>query len=509
MPEVVLDHETCYRALRTRDPRFDGRFFTGVHTTGIYCRPICPARTPRASHVDFYACAAAAEEAGFRPCKRCRPETAPGTPAWLGTSSTVTRALRLIGGGALDQGGHVDELAERLGVTARHLRRLFDEHLGASPIAVAQARRVHFAKTLLENSQLPITEVAFASGFASVRRFNTAFSKTFQQAPRDVRRSAAHKTDEAHATGLELHLAYREPFDYDALLGFLARRATPGVEEVKDGRYRRAAHFGRDVGVIEVARDPQVARLRLRISVALAPHALPIVERTRRLFDLSADSWVIEEQLARDPELRPVVQRFSGTRVPGAWDGFETAVRAVVGQQVSVKGATTLSGRMADAYGTPIDVGDPALDRLSPTPEALAKLRAGRIGLTKTRAQTLRQLARSTADRILDFDGAASLEQTVEALGRQPGLGPWSAHYIAMRAFGEPDAFPAGDLVLRKMAARLDPELESQRALEKRSERWRPWRAYAAMMLWRLAGDAPKSATRSRKHAPRPAATRS
>ncbi len=504
-----LDHGSCYRALRTRDARFDGRFYTGVHTTGIYCRPICPARTPKASNVDFYLCAAAAEEAGFRPCKRCRPETAPGTPAWLGTSSTVTRALRLIAQGALDQGGGVDDLGDRLGVTARHLRRLFDEHLGASPIAIAQARRVHFARSLLERSQMPITEVAFASGFSSVRQFNTAFSKTFQQAPREIRRETPSATDAGEQV-LELHLAYREPYDFEALLDFLALRATPGVEQVEDGRYRRTVKFDDEAGVIEVARDPRAARLLLRVPLPLSFHALEIAERTRRLFDLSADSRVIEEQLAADPLLRPWVRRFPGTRVPGSWDGFETAVRAVIGQQVSVKGATTLSGRVATAYGEALPGGDEACNRLSPTPASLVRLRGERVGLTRARATTLRALARAVERGEVELDEASGLDATLASLQSLPGIGPWSAQYIAMRACGEPDAFPSGDLVLRRVAAALEPALERRGALDEHAEAWRPWRAYAAMLLWRHHGATASAPPRTEKRARgrRPAAQR-
>ncbi len=496
---ATLDHHKCYRALRTRDARFDGRFFTGVRTTGIYCRPICPARMPKASNVTFYACAAAAEEAGFRPCKRCRPETAPGTPAWLGTSSTVSRALRLIAQGALDRDGRVEALADRLGVTSRHLRRLFDEHLGASPIAIAQARRVHFAKSLLERTRMPITQVAFASGFSSVRRFNTAFAKTFRQPPREVRSAGRGEAPGSRVAkggrrspagspeqSLELRLAYREPYDYEALLGFLAARATPGVEAVEQGRYLRTVCFGDDTGTIEVARDPAAAQLMLRIPVTLAQHALTIAERTRRLFDLSADSRVIEDQLAADPLLRAAVRRFSGTRVPGSWDGFETAVRAVVGQQISVKGATTLSGRIAAVYGEGVTPGGAGCERLAASPEALQRLRAERVGLTRARANTLRALARAVERGDLCFDAAAELDETLASLQALPGIGPWTSQYIAMRACGEPDAFPSGDLILRRVAGTLDPRLDRGSALEAHAERWRPWRAYAAMMLWRL-----------------------
>lgn len=489
---MELDHNTCYRALRTRDSRFDGRFFTGVRSTGIYCRPICPARTPKKNNVDFYACAAAAEDAGFRPCRRCRPETSPGTPAWLGTSATVTRALRLIANGALDQGGEIDQLADRLGVTARHLRRLFDKHLGASPIAIAQARRVHFAKTLLDSTAMSITDVAFSSGFASVRRFNAVFAKTFHRTPREVRDPRAAKTSKLTG-GLELRLSYRDPFDYDALLAFLSARAIPGVESVSNGHYRRTVSIEADRGIIDVCRDLDAKQLLLKLPPELSRHAMTIAERVRRLFDLSADSRVIEAQLGPERVLRDAVKRFTGTRVPGAWDPFEVSVRAILGQQVSVKGATTLSGRLAEAYGSRLDLGpgsdpracDEACIWLHPGPDRLVRARGERIGLTRARAAALRALSRAVIDEQVRFDGASDLESAVASLLEVPGIGPWTAHYIAMRGCAEPDAFPSGDLVLRRVAAQIAPDLSSEIKLLEHAEAWRPWRAYAAMFLWR------------------------
>ena len=486
---MELDHDACYRAVRARDARFDGRFYTGVRTTGIYCRPICPARTPKQANVDFYACAAAAEEAGFRACRRCRPETAPGTPAWLGTSTTVTRALRLIADGSLDHGGEIDRLAERLGVTARHLRRLFDEHLGASPVAIAQARRVHFAKTLLDSTSMPITEIAFSSGFASVRRFNTVFAKTFHRSPRETREKRAAIAVTEPPQSLELRLAYREPFDFEALLGFLAARAIPGVESVCNGRYRRTVAFEAESGVIEVWKEPMANHLVLRIPPALSRHAFAAAERVRRLFDLSADSSVIEAQLGSDPMLRDIVKRFSGTRVPGAWDPFEVSVRAILGQQVSVKGATTLAGRLAQTYGTKLvsefDLTDGTCEWLHPDPEKLLRARGERIGLTRARAAALRALSRAVIEERVRFDGVGDLDRAVASMLEVRGIGPWTAQYVAMRACGEPDAFPSGDLVLRRAAERLDPRLDSEKKLFERSNAWRPWRAYAALFLWR------------------------
>ena len=499
---MTLDAHICYQALQSRDARFDGRFFTGVHTTGIYCRPVCPARTPRQSNVTFYPSAAAAEAAGFRPCMRCRPETSPGTPAWSGTAASVTRALRLIDDGFLDD-GTVDDLADALGMTSRHVRRLFDEHLGASPVAVAQARRVHFARRLVAETAMPITEIAFGAGFASVRRFNSVFRRTFGRPPSAFRsgndgatsqadrRSAASsekaRTGRSPRTGaLALRLSARPPFDAQQVLEFVAPRAMPGVESVTPGRcYRRMARFGPDTGVIEVvsARDGQ---LELRVPSSLAPHALTIVERTRRFFDLKADPLAIADHLSRDRMLSPLVDRFPGTRIPGAWSPFETAVRAILGQQISVAGATTLAGRFVDRYGERISMeheNDTGISHLFPEPERLMRARLETLGLTRARARAIRTLARATLDGALD--AGAELEEIVARLESLDGIGPWTAHYMAMRVFGEPDAFPSGDLALRRAAEALDPSLDTEGKLIARAEAWRPWRAYATMLLWR------------------------
>jgi len=482
---MSLDHDICYGALEIRDPRFDGRFFTGVHTTGVYCRPICPARLPARKNVSFYACAAAAEEAGFRACRRCRPESSPGTPAWMGTSATVSRAMRLITEGALDHMHSVDQLADRLGVSARHLRRLFDAHLGASPVSIAQARRVHFAKRLLDTTTLPITEIAYSSGFSSIRRFNAVFSKTFDRSPQKVRERRPASLATRPEGGIELSLAYRAPFDWDAMLQFLALRAIPGVESIDAGHYRRCVSQGGKSGIIDVTMGKNPNHLSLRLPADLVGHALPIAERVRRLFDLCADSRIIEEHLARDPLLRPIVRRHPGTRVPGAWDPFEISVRAILGQQVSVKGATTLSGRLAEAYGQRIPTGDGACSWIFPTPEKLARARCERIGLTRARAAALPALAKAVLRGDVLPDSAEGLEKTLERLLDVPGIGPWTAHYVAMRAYSEPNAFPAGDLALRKVAMDLNPSIDSERALAAHSQNWKPWRSYAAMFLWR------------------------
>lgn len=441
---MELDHGRWYEALRSHDPRFDGRLFIAVTTTRIYCRPICPAKRPLKKNVRIYASAAAAEAAGFRPCLRCRPEVAPWTSAWNGTSTTVSRALRLIGEGSLDD-GDVEALAQRLGVTSRHMRRLFEEHLGASPIAIAQSRRIHFARTLLADTSLPITDVAFAAGFGSVRRFNAEMKRAYRMAPRDMRRGRV-----ADEGDIVVRLPYRAPFDYHGLLAFLRPRAIAGVEAVTHDEYRRTIAVGDVHGVIRV-RDANDSLL-LSVPRAFTHTLKPIVDRVRRLFDVFADPDTIAEDLGRDRTLRPLVRKWPGARVPGAWDTFELSVRAVVGQQVSVAAATTLMGRLAARYGTPIESGDPALTHVFPSAEVLRE--ATIDGMPSSRAETIRRIAHGSLD--------------------VKGVGPWTRSYIAMRS-GDPDAFPETDLVLRKA---MDD-------IGKRAEAWRPWRAYAAILLWR------------------------
>ncbi len=480
-----LDPDSCYRALRARDARFDGRFFTAVRTTGVYCRPVCPARTPRRENCLFLPCAAAAQEAGFRPCLRCRPEASPGTPAWLGSSTTVSRALRLIGEGALDEAG-VDHLAARLGMGERQLRRLFLQHLGAAPVTVAQTRRVLFAKRLIDETALPMAQVAFGSGFASVRRFNAAIRDTYGRPPRELRRVRTRRDRKpghgpADAT---LRLPFRPPFAWNPLRDFLALRATPGVEIVGRNFYRRTVRLDGVVGIVEVRPVPGENHLQARIRLENPAGLIQVVERLRGLFDLTADPVEIASSLRRDPRLRRALRTRPGLRVPGAWDGFELAVRAVLGQQVTVKGATTLAGRLVEAYGEPLPgMGEDGSDRLFPSAEALAGTDLAHIGLPGARAAAIRGLAEAVASDSLRLDGSTGPDETLEKLRSLPGLGEWTAQYIAMRALREPDAFPASDLGLRRaLAGRSGPPTASRVAAI--AEAWRPWRAYAAMHLW-------------------------
>jgi len=472
-----LDWQVCSRARLSRDARFDGKFFIAVLSTRIYCRPICPARTCNESNVRYYPSAAAAAEAGFRPCFRCRPESSPGTPAWLGTSNTVSRALRLIGESGLEDGG-VEVLAERLGVGSRHLRRLFLRHLGATPMAVAQTRRLHFAKKLIDETRLPMGQIAIASGFGCVRRFNAGIRKVYHRTPTQIRHLARQKNMQPEDQYL-FRLHFRPPYHWEGMLTFLAARATPGVEVVEAGSYRRSISLNGSDGYFEISFNEGRDALMARIEFG-DPHSLFfIIERIRKMFDLGADWAGIVQSLRSDPVLASSVEADPGLRVPGSWNGFELAVRAILGQQITVKGATALAGRMVSSFGKPF-CGVSGLTHLFPPPEVLADAKLGDIGLTGARAETIRSLARAVCGGEINFEGVVDSDAFLNRLCEVPGIGKWTAQYVAMRALGEPDAFPSSDLgLLRAMA------LGTSRDLEQRAETWRPWRAYAAMYLWR------------------------
>jgi AraC family transcriptional regulator of adaptative response / DNA-3-methyladenine glycosylase II len=488
--------ELLYEALRTRDARFDGRFFVGVVTTGIYCRPICPARTPRRENVRFFEHAAGAEAAGFRPCRRCRPETAPGTPAWAGTSATVSRALRLIGDGALDRGG-VDDLAGRLGVGSRHLRRLFLQHVGATPLAVASTRRLHFARKLLDETTLGMEDVAVAAGFASARRFRTVVRGTFGFAPTELRRRAKRREAPVPEGRLALRLPYRAPYATADVLGYLAARAIPGVEEATRDAYRRTFAFGRDAGVLVVRFDPRANHVVLDVPTAARRHLMEAAERVRRILDLAADPAAVAAHLRKDSRLAPSVRARPGLRVPGAWDPFELAVRAILGQQVSVRAATTLAGRLAARFGTRLAGAATSGPRvLFPDAASLADADVASIGVPRARAGAIPELARRIADRSLVLDGGVKAEETCAALAAIPGVGEWTASYIAMRALGMPDALPEGDLGVRRALANGDARLPTAREVRARAEQWRPWRAYACLHLWTWNPDEPTRPSR-------------
>jgi AraC family transcriptional regulator, regulatory protein of adaptative response / DNA-3-methyladenine glycosylase II len=477
-----IDQDICYQALCTRDARFDGRFFTAVRTTGIYCRPICPSRTPKRGNVHFFASTAAAEEAGFRPCRRCRPETAPGTPAWEGTSAIVSRALRLISQGLLDDVS-LESLAGRVGVGSRHLRRLFVRHVGAAPNAVVRTQRLHFARQLIDETRLPMAQIAFASGFSSIRRFNQAILKSFRVSPTLLRRATRKDGHRETGSDLGIRLAYREPLDWKSLLSFLSTRAIPGVESVEDGVYRRSIELDGKPGIIEVMRTDG-PYLSVRMQLPAMARLAQVIDRIRRLFDLSADPVRIAEALSADPVLNPIVRALPGLRLPGAWDPFELMVRAVLGQQVSVKAASTFAGRIVQKYGKPVDSGSSfRITHIFPKAEDLVKADLRTVGLTAARSRTIRNIAVAACKSTLPRDSSLGLDSVVRSLTAIEGIGEWTAHYIAMRAFGEPDAFPDGDLGLRHAVSNGE-DLVSRAELKKMAERWRPWRSYAAMYLW-------------------------
>jgi AraC family transcriptional regulator of adaptative response / DNA-3-methyladenine glycosylase II len=478
-----LDPSVCYRAVLARDARYDGRFFTCVKTTGIYCRPICPARPPKLENCTFVPTAAAAQEAGFRPCLRCRPESSPDLDAWRGTSATVSRALKLIEGGALDN-GDVASLADRLQIGERQLRRLFRQHIGAAPVTVAQTRRVLLAKQLIHQTRLSMIQVALASGFGSVRRFNETFQRLYHRPPSELRRRVASTT--SLAPEVSLLLPYRPPYDWDAMICFLKARTIAGVETVAEDRYSRVIEIGDVAGSIVVTHAPDQSALRVLMRFSRIEALSTIITRVRRMFDLGADPGAIAAALSCDPVLAPLVSARPGLRVPGGWDGFEIAVRSMLGQQITVKAATQLAGRIVSAVGTQVtdDIGIPGLIHAFPRPERFLDAHAlAALGIPKARAAAIAGVATAARADPRLFDPRRDLDDAVAHLRRLPGIGEWTAQYIAMRALGESDAFLAADVgVQRKLAVHgrrpTAPELLA------RAQRWRPWRAYAVLHLW-------------------------
>lgn len=482
---MLLDDDSCYRALTARDARFDGLFFVGVKTTGIYCRPVCTAKTPRRTSCRFFAAAANAEQAGFRPCLRCRPELAPGRAPVDQVRTIAHAAAARIEAGALADGGSLEALAAELSLSSRQLRRAVRQELGVSPVELAQTTRLLLAKRLIAETDLPLVQVAFAAGFESVRRFNALFQSRYRLKPSDLRRA---RGGEATGDALRLTLAYRPPYDWASLLGFLERRAIPGVECVSGGAYHRTVALGERCGwlsVKPVARNSASGKrnqLTVELSTELVPALPQVLARLRNLFDLDACPDVIARHLKTDPRLKPLVARRPGLRVPGSFEPFETAVRAVLGQQVSVRSAGTLAGRVAAEFGEPITTPLPCLNRLTPTADALAAAGLAtlkNLGLTTARAESLRGLAIAVARRDIALTPGLDAATAVARLIELPGIGPWTAQYVAMRALGDPDAFPDGDLGLLKAL-----KTKSAKELERAAEPWRPWRAYAAMHLW-------------------------
>ncbi|QIN79398.1 helix-turn-helix domain-containing protein [Rubrobacter marinus] len=479
---MIEEFERCYRAVRSRDARFDGWFYTGVTSTGIYCRPSCPAVTPKRPNVRFYRSAASAQASGFRACKRCRPDAVPGSPEWNVRADLAGRAMRLIADGTVDREG-VAGLARRLGYTERHLGRVLVAEVGAGPLALARARRAHTARLLIETTEMPVSRVAFAAGFASLRQFNETVREVFAASPTELRRG---KGRGGGGSGeISLRLPYRAPFDAGGLLRFLGERAVSGVEEYVDGVYRRTLRLPHGVGAVALSDGGDHVGCVLRLE---DPRDLGVaVERCRRLLDLDADPLAVAEVLGADPIIGPIVRRSPGRRVPGSVDGPELATRAVLGQQVSVKGARTLAGRLVALCGEPVPEalsgpgGGPGY--LFPGPGAVADADLEALGMPRTRREALRELARALADGGVVLDPGVDREEAGRRLVGIRGIGPWTASYVAMRALGDPDAFLPTDLGARRAIERLGHP-GAPASVARLAEGWRPWRAYATQYLW-------------------------
>lgn len=474
-----LDPDVCYRAIQTRDHRFDGLFFTGVCSTGIFCRPVCPATLPKRKNCTFYRSAAAAQQAGYRPCLRCRPEIAPQLWSAADGADMVPQALRLIGAGALDETS-VRDLAERLGVSDRYLRRRFAEDLGTSPSQVAKTRRLLFAKQLITDTTLTMTEIAIAAGFNSIRSFNRALQQTYGCAPTELRR---YQPTAAATEPITLKLAFSPPYNWDAMAAFRQGRATPGLTIVTPHRYCRTIELEGSQGWIAVEPVPGKHYLCAHIAFPKVNLLAKIVMRLQHMFDLHANGAAIDRQLQQDPVFQQQFQ--SGLRIPGAWDAFELAVRAIVGQQVSVAAANTLFERIVTRYGQPLSVptAPPELQYVFPQPAVLAAADLTEVGVIRSRAIAIATLAQTVAANPQFFDQFTTLDETVKRLCQLKGIGPWTAHYIAMRALQAPNAFPPGDIGLLRGMAALGEQL-TKAELQQRSTAWQPWRAYAAMQLW-------------------------
>jgi AraC family transcriptional regulator of adaptative response / DNA-3-methyladenine glycosylase II len=474
---VELDFERCYRAVDSRDPRFDGWFVTAVTSTGIYCRPSCPAATPKRTNVRFYPSAAAAQRGGFRACKRCRPDAAPGSPEWDVRADVVGRAMRLIGDGVVDREG-VPGLATRLAYTTRHLNRMLTAELGAGPLALARAQRAQTARVLIESTELGLAEIAFAAGFGSVRQFNDTLREVYASAPSELRAAAAQRQAPAGAPGtVTLRLAYRPPLHAQALLEFLAARAIPGVESADEGGYARGLRLPH--GAATVVLTPMDGYVSAALRLTDLRDLAPAVARCRRLLDLDADPVAVDETLGGDPALAPAVLKEPGLRVPRAVDGFEVAVRAIVGQQVSVSGARTTLGRLVRHTTAPGDelVAFPDAETVATAPDEA-------FGMPAARRGTIRELAAAVAAGEVRLDDGADRGETEAALRRIPGIGAWTAGYVAIRALGDPDVFLSTDLAVRRGAAKLGlPDDPTE--LDNHARRWRPWRSYAVLRLWR------------------------
>lgn len=477
------DFDRCYRAVQSKDVRFDGWFVTAVHTTGIYCRPSCPARLPLARNVCFHPTAAAAQRAGFRPCKRCRPDAAPGSPEWNVRDDIVARAMRLIADGTVERAG-VDGLANQLGYTTRHLQRLLQSEVGAGPLSLARAQRTQTARVLIETTDLPLGEIAFAAGFSSIRQFNDTIRDVCRASPSQLRRHSAARTGRAGTPGagaLFLRLAVRTPFAYDGVFGHLAAGAIPGCEEVRDGSLRRTLRLPHGSGIVELTPAPDHVGCRLVLDDFR--DLTTAISRCRRLLDLDADPAAVVEALGADPNLAALVAAAPGQRIPRTVDEAELAVRVVLGQQVSMKAARTHTARLVAAYGAPVQDSVGTLTRTFPSVAELADIAPDHLALPRARQRTLRTLIEALAEGRLVLDAGCDWDRARQQLLALPGIGPWSTEVIAMRGLGDPDAFPATDLGVR-IAAEQQGLPTDPAALTEYSRRWRPWRSYATQQLW-------------------------
>jgi AraC family transcriptional regulator, regulatory protein of adaptative response / DNA-3-methyladenine glycosylase II len=476
---VSLDLRVCSRARLARDARFDGKFFIGVLTTKIYCRPVCRARTSKESNVRYFPSAAAAAEAGFRPCLRCRPECSPGTRAWAGTQNTVSRALRLISETGLEDGG-VEALAGHLGMGSRHLRRLFLRHLGATPSAVAQTRRLHFAKKLIDETSLPMTQIAFAAGFGSVRRFNAAIRTIYHRTPTQIRRLTKRTCEPGNQYLFHLH--FRPPYDWKRMLGFFAAHAIPGVEAVEGGSYRRSILVDEYRGYFDVSLDATNRALNVRVQIGNSRRLFFIIERIRAMFDLDADGSTISRTLKTDPALAVVVNSYPGLRIPGCWNGFEFIVQSILGQTTS-EGTQRVTERVVKHFGEPLRCLN-GVNYLFPTPAALVKAKLEDDGVPGSEASAIRTLARAVRDREINFEHILDPRVLLARLSKLIGPRESTQQWLAIRSFREPDSFPSSD---GELARCLDFATSS--SFEQHSLLWRPWRAYAAIYLWTFASE--------------------
>ncbi|MCA2241134.1 DNA-3-methyladenine glycosylase 2 family protein [Mycobacterium sp. WUMAC-067] len=476
------DFDRCYRAVQSKDARFDGWFVTAVLTTGIYCRPSCPVRPPFARNVRFYPTAAAAQRAGFRACKRCRPDASPGSPEWNVRGDVVARTMRLIADGTVDRDG-VNGLAAHLGYTTRQLERLLQAEVGAGPLALARAQRAQTARVLIETTDLPFGDVAFAAGFSSIRQFNDTVRSVFEGSPSALRqRAAARSASEANSPGTVcLRLPVRTPFAYEGVFGHLAAGTVPGCEEVRDGAYRRSLRLPFGNAIVTLA--PAVDHVRCVLVLDDFRDLTTAIARCRRLLDLDADPEAVDEALGGDAELRPVVTKAPGQRIPRTVDEAELAVRTVLGQQVSTRAASTHAGRLVAAYGRPVTDAGGTLTHTFPSVEDLAEIDPVHLAVPKARRRTLSALVAGLADGSIVLDTGCDWDSARRQLLALPGVGPWTAEVIAMRGLGDPDAFPASDLGLRLAAKQLGLPSD-ERSLVERGARWRPWRSYATQYLW-------------------------